>query len=72
MTTLLFTYSIIGEDQQPIVNGNLYTSNLDLAKKHVQTVGAPHVAGKSNLEVILRDVGGSVIWRGPYLGNGDA
>jgi hypothetical protein len=71
MTTLFFAYSIVpaGQDQQPLVSGILYTSSLETAKRHVETINAPAVAGKSDLEVILRDIGGSVIWRGPYLGS---
>lgn len=69
MTTLFFAYSIVptGQDQPRLVSGILYTSSLETAKRHVQTLNAPEVAGKSDLEVVLRDIGGSVIWRGPYL-----
>ena len=71
MTTLFFAYSIVptGQDQQRLVTGVLYASSLEEAKHHVQTLNAPAIAGKSGLEVILRDIGGSVIWRGPYLGS---
>ena len=62
MTTQTFAYSIVPtrQDQRRLVSGVLY---------HVQTVNSPGVAGKSDLEVILRDMTGSVVWRGPYLGS---
>ena len=71
MTTLFFAYSIAptGQDQQRLVSGILYVNSLESAKQYVQTVKSPAVAGKSDLEVILRDIGGAVIWRGPYLGS---
>jgi hypothetical protein len=70
MTTLFFAYSIVpsGQDQRLLVCGVLYVDSLEEAKHHVQTLKAPAIAGKSDVEVILRDIGGSVIWRGPYLG----
>jgi len=72
MTSLFFTYQIVDEDQQPLVNGSLYIGSLDSAKRHLQRVSAPNVAGKSNLEVVLKDLAGHEVWRGPYLGSGDA
>ena len=76
MPTLVFSYHIVpsgGTREQSLVNGDIYTSSLDAAKKHVQTVSAPNIAGQSNLEVILRDMLGNEICRVPYLGSdGDA
>lgn len=73
MPTILFMYYIAprgGGLEQALVKGSLYTSSFDSAKKHVQTVSAPKVEWQPNLEVILRDIRGSEIWRAPYLGKG--
>ena len=75
MPTLVFSYHIVpngGTREQALVNGSLYTSSLEAAKKHVQTASAPNIAGQSNLEVILRDMLGNEICRVPYLGSTDA
>lgn len=72
MPTFSFSYEIVprdGNSRQPIAGGNLFASSLDAAKKYVQSVRAPTVDGKSGLEVILRDLAGTEIWRGPYLGS---
>ena len=71
MTALFFAYSIVptGQDEPRLVTGILYVNSLESAKHHVQTVNSPAVAGKSDLEVILRDMAGAVVWRGPYLGS---
>jgi hypothetical protein len=71
MPTLVFSYQIVpsgGAREQSLANGSLYTSSVEAAKKHVQTVSAPDIAGQSNLEVILRDMLGNEICRVPYLG----
>ena len=70
MTTLFFAYSIVqtGQDEPRLVTGIRYASSIEEAKHHIQTLNAPAIAGKSDLEVILRDMGGAVVWRGPYLG----
>jgi hypothetical protein len=54
-----------------LVNGSLYTGSLETAMKHVRTVSAPNLTGRSNLEVILRDMRGNEICRVPYLGKSD-
>jgi hypothetical protein len=67
MTTLEFSYHIVpngGTREQAPVNGRLYAGSLETAKKHVQTVRAPKVAGRSDLEAILRDLLGNEIWSG--------
>ena len=46
--------------------------SLETAMKHVQTVRASNVAGRSDLEVILRDMLGNEICRVPSLGSADA
>ena len=72
MPTLVFSYHIVpsgGTREQSLVNGGRYTSSFEAAKKHVQTVSAPDIAGQSNLEVILRDMLGNEICRVPYLGS---
>ena len=51
-----------------LATGSLYIADLESAKRHVQTVLAPGVVAEPGLEVILQDVLGAEIWRGPYLG----
>ena len=71
MTTLFFAYSIVPtrQDQRRLVSGVLYVDSFEEAMHHVQTLNAPAIAGRSDLEVILRDIRGSLLWRGPYLGS---
>ena len=71
--TLVFVYYIVpkgGSDRDALVRASLYTSTVDAARQHVQTVTAPQVAGQTGLEVILLDGNGAELWRGPYLGSG--
>jgi hypothetical protein len=68
MATLFF-YQIVSEDGQPIVNGNCYISDFEAAKHHIETVSARKLAGKSNLEAILKDITGHEIWRGSSPGS---
>jgi len=70
---MVFKYRIIpkgGGAGQVLVNGSLYTTDIESAKRHVQTVSAYGVSPQSDLEVILLDGRGTEIWRGPYLGPG--
>ena len=72
MPSLVFSDHIVpngGTREQSLVNGSLYTSSVETAKKHVQTVSAPNLTRQSNLEVILRDMLGNEICRVPYLGS---
>jgi hypothetical protein len=71
---LIFVYYIVprgGGVTDALVRANLHTPTVEVAKRYVQTVTAPQVAGQSDLEVILFDTNGAEIWRGPYLGSGD-
>jgi hypothetical protein len=52
------------------MRGSLYITDVENAKRYVQTVSVPNLQGQSDLEVILRDMLGNEIWRGPYLGGG--
>ena len=70
---VIFSYPIVpngGYMGQALITGTLYTYDVDAAKQHVQTVGAPGVVPQAGLEVILQDTMGSEVWRGPYLGKG--
>ena len=74
MPTFVFSYHIVpngGTRAEALVNGSLYTGSLETAMKHVRTVSAPNLTGRSNLEVILRDMRGNEICRVPYLGKSD-
>jgi hypothetical protein len=53
-----------------LATGSLYIADLESAKRYVQTVTVPGVVAEPGLEVILRDLRGREIWRGPYLGPG--
>ena len=74
MPSLVFSYQIVPKDNptKVLVNGALWVSSVDAAKRYVQSARSSIVAGRSDLEVILRDSRGSEIWRGPYLGSDDA
>jgi len=68
---VFFAYHIVprgGHMRQALERGTCTVPDVELAKRHVQTVRAPSVAGKSGLEVVLQDSGGAEVWRGPYLG----
>jgi hypothetical protein len=68
---IVFGYRIVakgGDVGQALITGTLYIKDVESAKQHVQTVAAPGVVPQSGLEVILQDLLGSEIWRGPYLG----
>jgi hypothetical protein len=68
---MLFAYHIVpngGHMGQALEWGTCTAPDTEAATRHVQTVAAPGVAGKSGLEVILLDSAGAEIWRGPYLG----
>src|SRR6202035_1801010 len=60
----LFLAAVIGG--QAVESGTCNASDIEAAKRHVQTVSAPSVV-QTGLEVILQDSGGVEIWRGPYL-----
>jgi hypothetical protein len=67
---MLFSYFIVptgSHGGQALIRGNLYISDADSAKQHVQTVAAPGLVGP-DLDVILQDARGNEIWRGPYQG----
>jgi hypothetical protein len=69
---VFFAYHIVPKGShtgQALERGTCNAPEIVAAKRHVQTVAAPSVAGKSGLEVILLDSGGAEIWRGPYLGH---
>ena len=69
----LFGYDIIPRGQrmgQSLIMGNLFITDFESAKRYVQTVTVHDLQGQSDLEVILRDMQGKELWRGPYLGNG--
>jgi hypothetical protein len=51
-----------------LATGSLYIADLESAKRYVQTVTVPGVVAELGLEVVLRDLMGREIWRGPYLG----
>jgi hypothetical protein len=51
-----------------LATGSLYITDLESAKRHVQTVLVPGIAFEPGLEVILHDLKGRELWRGPYLG----
>jgi hypothetical protein len=51
-----------------LATGSLYITDLESAKRHVQTVLAPGIAFEPGLEVILHDLKARELWRGPYLG----
>jgi hypothetical protein len=71
-SVVFFAYHIVatgGHMRQALESGTCTAPDVELAKRHVQTVAAPSVARKSGLEVILRDSGGAEVWRGPYLGH---
>ena len=73
--TLIFIYHIVpqgGTAGQALVVGHLIVSSSETAKSYVQIVTAPQLVGKSDLEIILQDIRGVEIWRGPYLGNGSS
>ena len=55
---------------QSLIMGNLFITDFESAKRYVQTVTVHDLQGQSDLEVILRDMQGKELWRGPYLGNG--
>jgi hypothetical protein len=66
-----FAYHIVpsgGHRGQAYESGTCNASDIEAAKRHVQTVSAPSVV-QTGLEVILQDNGGVEIWRGPYLGS---
>jgi hypothetical protein len=66
-----FAYHIVpmsGHRGQAVESGTCTASDIEAAKRHVQTLSAPSVV-KTGLEVILQDSGGVEIWRGPYLGH---
>jgi hypothetical protein len=68
---MIFNYCIVpsgGDVRQALINGNLYTADIESAKRHVQTVSAPGVVPQAGLEVILLDGNRREIWRGTYLG----
>jgi hypothetical protein len=68
---MIFGYHIVprgGHAGQAFDRGSVKAPDVEAARRIVQTVAAQNVAGKSGLEVILQDSGGSEIWRGPYLG----
>jgi hypothetical protein len=68
---MLFAYHIVlqgGHMGQALERGTCNAPDIEAAKRHVQTVTAPSVAGKSGLEVILLDSAGAEVWRGRYLG----
>jgi hypothetical protein len=68
---IVFSYLIVpegGQAGQALVRGSLYASDIDIAKRHVQTTFAPSVEVRPGLEVILLDSEGREIWRAPYLG----
>jgi len=68
---IVFSYRIVpsgGGKDQALITGTLYIADVESARRHVQTVSAPDVVPQSGLEVILQDMLGSEIWRGPYLG----
>ena len=44
--------------------------NSEAAKRYVQTVKAPNLSGRRDLEVILKDSQGKELWRGTYIGPG--
>jgi hypothetical protein len=69
---VVFSYEIRpagGDTGQALARGNLYISDLESAKRHVQAVTAPGVVASPGLEVILLDHNRAEIWRGPYRGN---
>jgi hypothetical protein len=69
---VIFAYHIVprgGHMRQALESGFCTAPDVEVAKRQVQTVRAPSVAGKSGLEVILQDRRGTEIWRGPYLGH---
>jgi hypothetical protein len=69
---VFFAYHIVprgGHMRRALESGSCTAPDVELAKRHVQTVAAPSVTGKSGLEVILQDSEGAEVWRGPYLGH---
>ena len=71
---MFFSYQIIrhraGQPGQALATGSLYIADLESAKRYVQTVPVPGMVAEPGLEVVLRDLMGREIWRGPYLGQG--
>jgi hypothetical protein len=68
---VLFSYRIVasgGQIRHELVDGHLYISDIEAAKRYVQTVPAQGVRADAGLEVILYDEKGAEIWRGPYSG----
>jgi hypothetical protein len=75
MPNFVFSYHIVpygGTRAEALVNGMLSTGSLETAMKHVRTVSALNLTGRSNLEVILRDMRENEICRVPYVGSGEA
>jgi hypothetical protein len=75
MTPLYLNYQLVtvgGDPEEALAAGHLYASSLEAAKRYAQTVHAPNLpAAASALEVVLRDMGGSEVWRGLYLGHAE-
>jgi hypothetical protein len=69
----MFSYEIVLSGVgQTLTKGSLYIADVESAKLHVQTVGAHGIVAELGMEVILRDLLGNEIWRGPYLGTATA
>jgi len=72
MSALYLNYQLVpvgGDPKEALAHGHLYASSLAAAKRCAQTVRAPNLAAEASaLEVVLQDLGGSEVWRGPYLG----
>src|SRR5258707_15721146 len=69
---VLFIYQIVpagDHARQILATGSLYIADVESAKRYVQTVTVPGgYVPKVGSEVILQDLTGLEIWRGPYLG----
>ena len=73
--TVVFSYRIAprgAAKEQALLMGNLWISDVAGAKQYVLTLTVPNAPAQTDLEVTLKDMFGSEIWRGPYLRNGDA
>ncbi len=72
---MLFSYRIVSGGSHRghvLATGSLYIADVESAKRHVQTVTAHGIVAESGVEVILQDVMGTEIWRGPYFGSANA
>jgi hypothetical protein len=70
-----FSYLIVpsgGHVGEALARGSLYIADVESAKRHVQTITPHGLVAEPGLEVILLDLTGAEIWRGPHLGSSNA